>query len=73
MSAATKNPCKVANMVHEHLTSHDEPYNYRETLEYFFYDAIGGVSFDGASAERRTIMYMHYKQMAEFFEALGKT
>lgn len=72
MSEKAKDPCKVANLVHEHLTSHDEPGNYRETLEYFFFDAIGGVSFDGAPSERRTLMYMHYRQLADFLESLAQ-
>ena len=72
MECKPKDHCHVAHLVHEHLTSYDEPYNYRETLEYFFCDAIGGVSFDGASAQRRSLMYVHYKKMSEFLEALEK-
>lgn len=65
-------PCKLAHLVQEHIISHDEPYNYRETLEYFFRDAIAGVSFEGANGQRRSEMYTHYCQLQEFLQALEK-
>jgi len=67
-----QNPCHVAHLVKDHLTSHDEPGNYRETLDAFFADAVAGLTFEGANSERRSVVYSHYRQLRQFFDELEK-
>lgn len=72
MNSNTEPPCRTAQLVHDHITSHDEPYNYRETLDAFFADAVAGITFEGANGQQRSMVYNHYRQLRQFLEELEK-
>lgn len=72
MNSKPETPCRAATLVRDHITSHDAPYNYRETLDYFFQDAVAGSTFEGACGQQRSLLYSHYRQLRRFLEELDR-